>query len=302
MDFEPAPSRGGWVGLALLTTVLASQVALAAAMARVGFGPLAALLFVAGVLLVPLAARLAFWLWGWRTMDYHLGRDGVIIRWGPTRQVVPMAEITHVLNGRPYGGRLRGLHWPGHIVGHTVIATEDGATHDTLVFATRPPAEQVLIVTAGLAYAISPADRAAFVEEFRIRNRLGPVQTLTHSTDQPDWVRRSIWHDSLAVRLAIAGLVLNVIAFAWLIWRIPALAPMVPLQLTFDAVAHAAVPGPLRPRTAVWLLPLIGLAGMVLNGGLAFVVHQRDRVAALLLLSGAVSLQLALGVIVWRLF
>ena len=302
MDFEPAPSRGGWVGLALVVGVVVVQLVLAAAAIGAGFGPLAAVLTVTLVLLAPLVMRLAFWWWGWRTMAYHVSRDGIVIRWGPMRQAVPMTDITHVLNGRAFAGPLRGLHWPGHLVGHTTVTTDDGATHDTLVFATRPPEEQVLIVTPGLAYAISPADRAAFVEEFRIRNRLGPVQTLHQGTDQPAWARRAIWRDDLALRLAAVGVGLCVLAFAWLVWRYPDLLAATPLQWTYDAITHATVPGPARPRAAVWLLPVIGLAGTVLNLGLGFWVHPRDRVAALLLLAGAVSLQLALAVVLVSLF
>jgi hypothetical protein len=187
-------------------------------------------------------------------------------------------------------------------VGHTTIAPTNDTAQAALVFATRPPAEQVLIVTPGLTYAISPADRGAFVEEFRIRHRLGPVQALSQSADQPAWARRAIWHDRLALRLAALAAGLNLLAFAWLVWRYPGLGNMVPLQLTFDPTAHVAVPAALRPRGAIWSLPLIGLAGMALNSLLAWLIHPRDRVAALLLLAGAVSLELALAFVLGSLF
>jgi hypothetical protein len=209
-----------------------------------------------------------------------------------------MAEITHVLNGRPYASRLRGWHWPGHWVGHTTIDLPDDAGHQALVFATRPAAEQLVVVTPGLAYAISPAKRGEFVDEFRTRHRLGPVQALSQATDQPAWARRAIWRDSLALRLGIVAATLNLLAFAWLVWRYPGLGAMVPVQLS----APGAVPPALRPREVVWLLPLIGLAGLAVNLVLAFLVHPRDRVAALLLLAGAASLQLALGLVLGSLY
>jgi hypothetical protein len=296
MEFEAAPSHGALVGGLLLAALLAFQGALVVAAVRLGLGPPAAVLMVLDVALLPLTVRLALWWWGCLSLSYSVSRDGVVIHWGASQQVVPMDAITHVLNGRPYARRLEGLHWPGHEVGRTAVATDDEAMHDTLVFATRPPAEQLLLVTPGLAYAISPADRSAFLEEFKVRRRIGPVQRLSGGTDQAGWLRLPIWRDTPALRLVLAALVLNVFAFAWLMWHYPAIPPDIPLQYTYNATQHAAVAGPLRPKDAVWLLPVIGLVATFGNSLLAMTVHQRARVAALLLLVGSVLLQLALAV------
>jgi membrane protein YdbS with pleckstrin-like domain len=296
MDFNAAPSRGGLVGLALVGLALAVLLGLLAAALWRGAGPAAALLLLAAAVMVPVVARLAVWLWGYATLRYTVTRDGILIRWGATDQVIPMADITHVLNGRPYASRRQGLAWPGHEVGHTTTVTDDGVSHPTLVFATVPPDGQVLVVTPGLAYAISPSDRSAFVEEFRIRSRLGPVQQLQQGTDQPAWAQLPIWHDGPALRLLVAAFVMNLLAFMWLLWHYPTLPAEMPVQFGYDAVRRVAMPGPLRPRATVWLLPLIGLAATLLNGSLAIVVHQRLRLAAFLLLVGALLLQLALAV------
>jgi hypothetical protein len=296
MDFNPAPSRGGLVGVLLLGLAVAAGLGFVAAALWQGPGPTAALLLLAAALMVPLGLRLAVWLWGYATLRYTITRDGILIRWGATYQVVPMADITHVLNGRPYAARRSGLAWPGHEVGRTSILTDDGVNHPTLVFATMPPEQQVLVVTPGLAYAISPDDRAAFIEEFRVRSRLGSVQRLQQGTDQPAWARLPIWHDGPAVRLLLAALVLNLLAFTWLVWHYPALPAQLPLQFSFDAVNRMPVPGPLRPKAAVWLLPVITLAATLLNGSLAILVHRRLRLAAFLLLVGALLLQLALAI------
>jgi hypothetical protein len=298
MDFAPAPSRGIAVGLALVAAACGAALALALSALRVGPGPVAALLAVLVVLLLPVIGRLAVWLWGVVSLRYAVSRDGVVIQWGPTRQVIPMAEITHLLNGRPYAAPLTGLRWPGHEVGRTAIATDDGAPHTALVFATRGPAEQLLVVTPGLVYAISPADRSAFVAEFTLRSRLGPVQQLTHGTDRRAWAGLSIWRDGLALRLALVALVLNLLAFAWLLWQYPSLPAALPLQLSYDAALQRSVPDAPRPRAWAWLLPLIGLAAIGANGLLAVSIHRRVRLAALLLLAGALLLQLALAVVI----
>ncbi len=300
MEFKAAPSRGGIIGVSLVGGVILLQAALLALAAHVGPGPVAALLVVGTALLVPVTLRLALWLWGYLTLRYTVTRDGIIIHWGAIRHAVPMEEISHVLNGRPYTAPLRGLRWPGHELGHTAVATEEGGTRETLVLATQPPGAQLLIVTPGLVYAISPADRGAFVDEFRLRSRLGPVQRLNQGAAQPPWARLPIWHDGLALRMAVLGLALNLLAVTWILWQYPGLPPMMPVHLRYDAARQAAMPGPLRSRGAIWLLPFIGLGGLLLNSTLAVVVHHRARLAALLLLTAAVVLQLALGVALWQ--
>lgn len=295
MDFHAAPSRGGIVGVALVGLASALFLGLIAAAWWRGAGAAAALLLLGAALMLPVVLRLAVWLWGYATLRYTVTRDGILIRWGATYQVVPMADITHVLNGRPYASRRRGLAWPGHEVGHTTTVTDDGVSHATLVFATRPPDEQVLVVTPGLAYAISPSDRAAFIDEFRVRSRLGAVQRLQQGTDQPAWAQLPIWQDGPALRLLVAALVMNLLAFLWLVWHYPALPAEMPVQFGYDTIQRMPVPGPLRPRAAVWLLPVIGLAATLLNGTLAVLVHRRLRLAAFLLLVGALLLQLALA-------
>jgi hypothetical protein len=297
MDFLAAPSRGGLIGTALVVLMALLPLGLVAAALAVGPGPVAAVLLVAAVATLPLVAWLAMWLWGYFSLRYTVSRDGIVIHWGATQQVVPIEDITHLLNGRPYAEALSGLRWPGHEVGRTSVVTDDGQAHPTLVFATRPPEEQLLVVTPGLAYAISPADRSAFVDEFRIRSRLGPVQRLTQGTDQPAWARLTLWHDGAAMRLLAIGLVLNLLAFAWLVWHYPALPLEVPTQLSFDPARAVAAVAVERPKPTLWLLPAIGLAGLALNGGFAVAVHRRVRLAALLLLLGAVLLELALGVV-----
>ncbi len=297
MVFKPAPSRGGWIGIALVLVAVAVEAVLWGAAWSAGPGPRAALLGVLAAVLLPVGAFLVYWTWGFFSLRYTLTRDGLSIAWAASRQIVPMEAITHILAGRPYAAPLRGFHWPGHAVGRTIIRDDNDHPQPTLVYASAEPASQIVIVTPALAYAISPADPVAFIDDFKMRRRLGPVQPLQQHTEQARWARSTLWRDPTGLALLAAGFLLNVLAWAWLTWRFPGLPAEVNVQFRYDPVLRAPVPEMLQPLSTVWRLPQIGLAGLVANGVLAALVHGRARMAALLLLLGAVLVQVGLMVV-----
>ena len=300
MDFRAAPSRGGLVGLGLLVVGLLVEAALILAARAAGLGPRAATLGLVAVLLLPLVGIIAYWLWGLFSLRYTVSRDGVVIRWAASRQIVPMESITHVLAGRPYATGLRGLRWPGHEVGRTVIRDDDDHPHPTLVYATTPPVGQIVIITPSLAYAISPADRAAFIEDFKLRRRLGPVQRLDQQTAQARWARLALWRDPLGLALLGLGSLLCALGFAYIAWHYPNLPATLALQYRYDPLVSADVPGTPQPLAAIWRLPWIGLATLAVNGILAALLHRRARLGALLLILGAVFVQGVLLVVLLR--
>ena len=86
---------------------------------------------------------------------------------------------------------------------------------------------------------------------------------------------------AVAASLALAGLL------AMVCFRFPALPPLVPLH--FGATGS---PDRLGPRGDIFLLPLIGLSTLLLNGALGSFLYTRDRVASYLLWGGAILVQL----------
>jgi hypothetical protein len=285
----------------MVTTSLLLLAAIVFSVRSIGLGPLSAALLLLAVLLVPITVWLAYWAWGYFSLRYVVTRDGLEIRWAASRQVVPMESITRVTGGSPYIAGLSGFHWPGHEVGRAQVEREGGGLLDTLVYATTEPDDQVLVVTHHLAYAISPVDQSEFVEEFKRRRSLGPVQRIEQETRQPRWARLGLWHDWTALRLIAVAALLNALAFAWLVWRFPSLPDPVAIQYRFDPAIGEAVALVSRARSYVWTLPIIGLAVVVANVGLGAIVYSRARLAAVLLAFGAVLTQLALIVVIARL-
>ncbi len=299
MDFESAPSPGRWIGSVAVALLLVTEIGLLVLLRRTGPGPMAALLALSAFALFVAIARLVYPLWGLFSLRYRVARDGIAIRWASTTQIIPMQAITHILSGRPYAGRLRGLRWPGQEVGRTAVATDDGQIRPTLVYATTGPESQLLIVTPDLAYAISPADRAAFLAEFQTRRRLGPVQSLRQETAHAPWLGLSLWQDGLTVRLLATALLLVALATAWLLWNYPNLPSRLNLALRPGGVEPAA-PASLRSRDQLWSLPLLAAAATIFNGIVAGAVHRRARIAATLLAAGALAVAASLWLVLAR--
>ncbi len=300
MSFEASPSRGRWIGLGLCLGALALLGALIWAMRLAGPSPRGALLGLAALSVLPLLLLLAYWTWGYFSLRYELSRDGLIIRWAASRQVLPMAEIRGLSAGRAYAAPLRGLRWPGHQVGRTYIDTEEGG-RQTLAYATLPPEEQLLVITSSLVYAISPAEPKAFAAELERRRAMGVARHWEQGTERPRWARLSIWSDPLALRALAVALILNALAFAWIAWQTPSLPERVVVQYRYDAALDAIVRGPAQPLATVWRLPMISLAALFLDIVLAALVHTRARLGANLLLIGATLVQVALLIVLTRL-
>lgn len=300
MRFRATPSRGGWVGLAALLVLLTLGAGLAWGLLSTPPGPRSVLL--AALLLPTLAAAtlVGYQLWGYLSLRYEVSRDGLLIRWAATSQVIPMPEIEQVLAGRPYEARLSGLRWPGQEVGRTLVVDNEGVARETLVYATTPPAEQILVVTRALSYAISPEDRDGFLQEVRARRRLGPQQAWEQHTEQAPWARLSLLGDTHALRWLALAVALNALAFGWLAWHYPELQDTLVLRFRFDPVLAVPVPGPESAKAVAWRLPFVGLAAIVLNGALAAAIHSRARVAALLLMAGATLVQVAIAILFTR--
>jgi hypothetical protein len=269
-------------------------------MSRVWPGPAAAVLFVVALACSVAALVLGYWLYGCVTMRYDVTRDGLSLTWAASRTTIPMGDITHLMQGRPYDAPLRGLRWPGLEVGRTSLTTDDGTRHDLLVLATAPPERQLIVLTPGVAYALSPADRTAFVEEFKRRLRMGSIQQTVHGTRHPVVDRLGLRSDPLAARLLALGLAANVLAFAWLIWHYPVLPDQVALWHRFDPSLGISVAAGLQPSALAWQLPATAMVALAVNALLAAAVQRRARLGAQLLALGATLVQIIMVVTLTR--
>jgi hypothetical protein len=284
---ESKPNRwlGVTSGLALMALVIALDVVIIRTIRQAEISIVTfflSLLLIASLVLLGLVA---YWLYGLVQSGFFVDRNALVIRWGATTQVIPMGSIEAVLPGDQVKGieRFRGPMWPGMRVGYGQLE-EIGPT---LFFATGPLRKQVILTTPALAYALSPSNSEVFLEAVRRRLSMGPTQSVEQASRQPTLLTWSFWSDSLALALLVSGLILLVALFGYITWRYPSLTEPQPLH--FDA---AGQPDRWGTPAQVFTLPFIGLLAMIANGGLGFLLYERERPASYLLWSGALVVQL----------
>jgi hypothetical protein len=239
---------------------------------------------LAVLLSLGLLGLIAYWLYGLIRSGYSLDRNMLVIHWGQTEQTIPTGQIDRVFMGEEVEERIAfyGGIWPGHCVGYGEIP----GAGQTLFYATVPPRHQIYVVTSGLTYGISPADRTGFVESLRKRLEMGPTQVVEQSSKRPGFLDWAIWQDQLGVGLLAASFLIVLALIGLLCFQFPALPRMVPLH--FDALGN---PDRLEARGQIFTIPLIGLLTLLLNGGLGGLAYRRERMVSYMLWSGSILIQ-----------
>ncbi len=281
---------GVGVGLAIFIVVVDIVSIVLLVTRPLSFGTF--ILSLALVLSFGLLALIVYWLYGLFLSRYLLDRNELIIQWGAVQQVIPMGRVEAVFTGKEVEGPIHfgGGRWPGHCVGFGEVPIPGGEPTPTLFYATVPPKWIIYIVTPGLIYGISPAQRDDFLESLLKRMEMGPTQVVEQSTIRPGFLNWPIWRDRLALGLLGAGILAAVALIGLLTFRYPGLPLLIPLH--FDATG---APDRFGPRVQVFITPLIGLLTLLLNGTLGGLAYQRERVISYLLWGGAVLVQ----ILVW---
>jgi len=238
-----------------------------------------------GFLLVGL---IAYWVYGLAGASYMLDRNALIIAWGTSKQVIPTSEIERVFSGAEIEGKLNfyGGRWPGHWVGYGQLPD----VGPTLFYATQPLRQQIFVVTPGLAYAISPADSERFLESLHKRMQMGPTQAMEQSSKRPSILDWAIWQDPLGLALLAAATLAFVSLLGILSLRFPTLPMLIPLHFSLSGS-----PDRLGPRVEIFLVPLIGLLTLLINGALGGIFYRKNRVASYMLWGSSILVE----ILVW---
>jgi hypothetical protein len=237
------------------------------------------------LLSVPALLLLAYQTASCLTLHYHLDRNGIVVRWFGTERIIPIRDIQQIIPGDQLGGaivRRRGLHWIGHERGSGMVP----GIGRTRFLATRPLSGQLLLVTPGLAYGISPSDAERFVEGFEARRELGPNRLFEQGVRRSGWLTWAFWLDQTAWILLGAALVINLGLIAYLCARFPNLDYQLPLH--FSRLGEADRIG---TKMELFALPIIGLIILGTNLGLGLVLYRRERAGSYLLWGAAAAVQ-----------
>lgn len=294
--WEAQSGLGRYIALALLVLASVACVALGISIAQIFAGipttwQIDGALFwrvVAFVLLLGLTGALFYRTAAAFTLHYAIDRNGLYIFWLGNRAVIPLDQITRIDPGaatRPLP--LGPLQMIGYYWGHTTLMSGE-RLH---LFATRPPARSLIVVTDKGAYAITPADADRFVEDIEQRRNLGATRVVETGIEQSRVLFYEFWNDR-AVRGALAlGLILNLALLGLITLRYPALAAEIPLR--FDAIGDTVA---LRPRYQILFIPLAALGLLLFNLLVGLAIYRREPFATRVLQVASVCLQILFGV------
>ena len=219
------------------------------------------------------------------TLRYRLDRNGIVVRWAGTEEVIPIRHIQRIVPGDEISGsvvRRQGLRWPGHERGTGRLP----GIGRTRFLATRPLEEQLLLVTPGQAFGISPYDSQAFLKAYEVRQELGPNRLLAQETHHVRWLTWSLWADQTAWLLLGAAVVINVGLFGYLSARYPNLDVQLPLHFNAEGMADR-----IGNKTELFALPIIGLLILGSNLILGLILYRRERAGSYLLWGAAAAVQ-----------
>jgi hypothetical protein len=289
MTFKPLSRPDRWYALLLIVGLLLLDLLLVRAVASRPVDGLSFLLalWVLGSLLV--AGYLGYRTVGAFTLEYWVDRDGVTLVWGPTRQIIPMAAIQRIQRGAISVGvdRLWPWHWP-YTERRRLWGADVGVVSS---YATRPLTEQLILVTDGESYGISPSEPAKFLAAVQSRYALGIVRPKRPELQRPPLWTWRLWRDRVAQVLIVGGLIGVLFMFGILAFRYPSVPADVPLHFDVNGI-----PDRIAAKSGLFALPLIGMLVWLANLIAGIWLYRRYQLgAAYLLWGGAVVVQAIAG-------
>lgn len=240
--------------------------------------------YLAAAFFFGLAVLFGYWTFGCYTLRYVISRNGLAIRWGAIRQLIPLDQIERLVEGHQVPEpRIDGVSWPGHHVGRAAVRR----VGDTLFYSTHRSRDELLyVITPAQCYAVSVPDRERFARDIEEQRELGPHVPVRQSAERFAVAAQPFWSDGTAQLLALAAILACVVVFGYIFARYPGLPPTIPIPFPpMGGVTRIA------SKEQLLTLPVTALGVLVLNLGLAVLLHTWERAAGYLLLVATAGLQ-----------
>ena len=278
---------GALVGAALSGWCLLMMTVLLwrGAMLDIGIGAFAA--YLAATLFFGLSLLFAYWTYGCMTMRYHMDRNGLTIRWGDVRQLIPINRIEAIIPGRDQPEpKISGVSWLGHHVGHGKV----GALGDVMFYATHRSHEELLyVVTEGGTYGITVKDEARFAEDLEGHQRMGQVISLPQVTERHSIAAMPFWNDTIAQLLVLGAMIACAVTLGYVFSNYGGLADSIPFAYpSFGGLTR------IDDKRELLMIPITGLGLLAANLVLGFFLHAWERAIGYLLFATAIGLQIVL--------
>ncbi len=274
--FLPPKRPGFYFQLSAIVILIAAGIYGLYRMFQASIGPAFVVALIPVLFAASLTPPLIYRLISLVNASYGLQRDGIHLQWGQRLEDIPMNTVLWVRPASDLKERLPlpWFFWPGSVLGirrHPaagVVEYMASTTHSL-----------ILIATPGHIYAISPADRQAFLASYNRLAELGSLTPITARSIRPSlWIGR-VWSDQPARWLILAGALLSLALLTWASLMIPQLSE---ISLGFRPDGSLRKP---VPSVQLMLLPVLnGLIFLVnLLVGLALFRQEGKKNLAYLL-------------------
>jgi len=289
VHYQPPRALGLLVGSALALWSAGVAYVLFAFALEAGVGVGALLSYTGAAVLTTLAILFGFWTHALATLSYGIDRNGLLITWGPTRQVVPLGDIERLVPGTAVGvPPIRGISWLGHHVGRGEI----DRIGEVMFYSTHQGPEQVLyVMTSQRTYAISVEDPHAFAREIQLRQELGPTASVSPHVEREGTAAQPFWEDDRARVMVLGALGACLLLWIYVVQRYASLPPT--LTVSFPPGASSGLVS-LSGREALFALPRSATAILAINFAVGVVAHASSRVAGYILFGVAGLAQFAM--------
>jgi len=161
------------------------------------------------VLIIPLV-YLFFRAYSVFTMNYNLGRDGLVLKWGWRREDIPLNSIEWV---RPADEMGFHIPKPWLILPGSLLGTRRVEDLGQVEYVATRSNDLVLVAVEHKVFIISPADPKAFMGTYTVINELGSLDPIEAQSVCPKALLISIWNDLIARWMTIAGFLSVVLLF-----------------------------------------------------------------------------------------
>ena len=257
MVYGPPSERTRWQGLAALSWLVLMDAILLVwlAVKPIDWSSFALLLIFLTTL--PMLVHLTVRTWGAFNLEYWLDRNALRVRWAGTCQIIPLHSIQRIVDGADdFSLQPSLLAWPA-----PYVRVLEGRGGQRLVRLASVPLDRCLLLeTDGGIFAISPANPVGFVEELQALNRLGLSRRLPLMREQPTNYYALATESAAGRWLLLAGLVCCLALIGFLMIRFPNLQDTLVFHYN-----RQGVPDSIRPKSALFLLPVIGFLTYLTN-------------------------------------
>lgn len=275
-DFPPDKRKGLilLVGICILLILGIAFLFFNAASAGAG-GEFQVQVILGLVLIIPLV-YLLFRVYSLYTMNYNLGRVGLVIKWGWRREDIPLNSIEWARPANEMGFH---IPKPWLILPGSLLGTHRVESLGLVEYVATQAENLVLVAVEHKVFIISPEDPKAFMSTFTVINELGSLDPIESRSVRPQALFLSIWNDQIARWMTIAGI----------------LAMVVLLTITTTKVGSVSMiswfGGDGAPAERLYLLPILsGLiwAGNLVTGIFIYRRSTENRLAAYFLWAASI--------------